>query len=215
METDGDLTCSITSWLLFWEEAGPDVVHFSPIPHLVFRRVGAGRMAAVRFSVQLLAHFHGIATRLLKAHLYFSSPHWFTAERRTLCNKVLGGGGGSVALVHKAFLRRLCVSGAFASTSIISMRICTTAPSSRPRWKASPLVLATEPLFSRCVRSPLLWELIVTQFGSVHEKRLKGTFHANSKSTKIGKTTFQSSFHWASKYNLRLFQWIHQYLTQE
>ena len=41
---------------------GPDVpAHFSP-PGL--QKGGFGRMAAVQFSVQLLAHFHGIATRL-------------------------------------------------------------------------------------------------------------------------------------------------------
>ena len=59
-DDDSHLTSSITNWLLLWDQE--DQMYY--FPHPVFKRVGLAVWRRFSSVSGLLAHFHGIATRL-------------------------------------------------------------------------------------------------------------------------------------------------------
>ena len=61
-DDDSHLTSSITDWLLLWDQE--DQMYKHTFPHPVFKRVGLAVWRRFSSVSGLLAHFHGIATRL-------------------------------------------------------------------------------------------------------------------------------------------------------
>ena len=61
-DDDSHLTSSITNWLLLWDQE--DQMYQHTFPHPVFKRVGLAVWRRFSSVSGLLAHFHGIATRL-------------------------------------------------------------------------------------------------------------------------------------------------------
>ena len=89
-------------------------------------------MAAVQFSVQLLAHFHGIATRLLRP-IYTFLGRTDLPQRRTGVRAIKYS---TVAVVHKPFLLYsrqlvrewgLCSDPSSPTTISMRIRICTAS----------------------------------------------------------------------------------------